>query len=181
MAERRFKLVHEKAKRADELLDELILILGDLDNPSLILVQLRGLRKKISQSNYVAEVSKYRSRCEVPFPAVAPELYKRRANKKEMGNAFVTRVYGVWLESGFPMPLLKLLDKSAYDAFYNDSDAVNRAHVLAEAEWNSLTLGDALAPGGLLAREVHNSQEKKEKKRLRGLRRTRRARQKTAR
>ena len=172
MADRRFKLAAQKAKRADELLGELIHVLSDLDNPLLIIGQLKRLRRNISKSNASVAVLKYRSRCEIPFPSVAPELYKRRANKKEKGAAFVARVYGTWLESGFPMPLLKSLDMSAYLAF-RKNDGVNRVHLLTEAEWNSLALKDALAPGGLLTRPALGSQEQREKGRLKEMSRSR--------
>ncbi|MBO9399138.1 hypothetical protein J7400_20880 [Shimia sp. R9_2] len=55
----------------------------------------------------------------VPIPALAPETYRRRENKREKPPEFIARVYKKWLGKGLARNHLLNLDRPLYDALYN--------------------------------------------------------------
>ncbi len=54
-----------------------------------------------------------------PLPAVAPELYADRANRKESAPDFIQRVYAPWLDGRLSRVGLRALDSKAWAALNN--------------------------------------------------------------
>lgn len=84
-------------------------------------------------------------------PATAPELYKDRANRKEIPVAFIRRVYGPWLGRGISRPHIKHLDEPLYHGLYR--------YLSKNAEPEDLKLGLPAAKGARIKHSTSSSTE----------------------
>lgn len=56
---------------------------------------------------------------EMPLPEIAPELYQKRADRRERPCPFIERVYAEWLGNGLAQHHLLHLDEPLYAALHN--------------------------------------------------------------